>query len=280
MENTDHGRVATVLESNAELQTMFLEVQEYFDAGASLSRGATVLDVGANIGTFAISAAKRCEGDVRLFCFEPVPPLFGALERNLRENQWLTPGTHRAFNMALSTPEEAGIPCDFYYFRRFPRDSTMDIEQKRAEFEEFFAVQGARAGRAVRFLGPGAKLIAGAVSALPRGPAGRWLSDKVTGLEKIKVARSTLTDVLSKEQVPQIDLLKLDVEGAEDKVLAGIDDSLWGRIQQVVVESDGAEEHTRALVSLLEGKGLTVRVLSSPSMVERGLKNVLIYASR
>ena len=126
MDTVDYGQVATALESRASLQTMLLEVEEYFDVGASLSRGAIVLDVGANIGAFAIAAARRCEGEVRLFCFEPVPPLFRALERNLKENRWLASGEHRAFEVALTAPEEAGTRCEFYHFRRLPRDSTME----------------------------------------------------------------------------------------------------------------------------------------------------------
>jgi FkbM family methyltransferase len=281
METKEYGQVATAFESRASLHTMFLEVQEYFDVGASLSPGATVLDVGANIGAFAIAAAKRCRGQLRMLCFEPVPPLFRVLERNLRENPWLALAEHRAFDVALTAPEEAGSPCEFYYFRRFPRDSTMNLEGKRVEFEQFFAVQGARAARAAPWLGRGARLVERAVAALPRGRVGRWMSDRVTGLERIRVARGTLTGALSGENVTRIDLLKLDVEGSEAKVLAGIDPTTWGSIQQVVLESDGADETTRSLVSLLEARGFDgVRVAESPSMQQRGLRNVLIYASR
>ncbi len=281
MDTVDYGQVATAFESKTSLRTMLVEVEEYFDVGASLSRGAVVLDVGANIGAFAIAAAKRCESDLRLFCFEPVPPLFRALEENLRRNRWLAPGAHRAFEIALTAPEEAGTPCAFYHFRRFPRDSTMDLERKRAEFERFFAAQGARAGQAMSWLGGGARLIEWAVRGLPRGRVGRWMSDQVTGLERIQVARGTLTEVLSGEDLARVDLLKVDVEGAEIKVLSGIGPALWSRIHQVVVESDGTEETTRALVSMLGERGLRVqRVVSSPVMLQRGLKNVLVYASR
>ncbi|HBQ09871.1 MAG TPA: FkbM family methyltransferase, partial [Myxococcales bacterium] len=49
------------------------EVGEYFDCGATVGAGDTVFDVGANVGAFAIEAARRAESDVSLFCFEPVP---------------------------------------------------------------------------------------------------------------------------------------------------------------------------------------------------------------
>ncbi len=281
METVEYGHVATAFESKGSVRTMFREVQEYFEVGASISPGATVVDVGANIGAFAIAAAKRCRGELRLLCFEPVPPLFQALRRNLRENSWLAAGEHRAFDVALTSPMEAGSPCEFYYFRRFPRDSTMNLERKRAEFEQFFAAQAERAAQRVRWLGSGAGLVERSIRALPRGPVGRWMSDRVTGLERIRVARSTLSSSLSGENVTSVDLLKLDVEGSEIEVLAGIDSRSWSGIRQVVVESDGADRSTRALVSLLEARGVRpVRVAVSPSMAQRGLKNVLIYASR
>lgn len=281
MKTVDYGEVATVFESRRALQTMFLEVQEYFEVGASLSPGATVVDVGANIGAFAIAAGKRCGGELRTLCFEPVPRLFRALQRNLKENRWLSRGNHRAFDVALTSPDEADSRGEFFYFRRFPRDSTMDIERKRQEFERFFAVQGARAARRVPWFGIGGALER-AVRALPRGRVGRWMSDRVAGLDRIQVARGTLTRVLPKDDASRrIDLLKLDVEGSEIKVLAGIEPTLWGAIRQVVIESDGAAEETRLLVALLESRRFGhVRVATSPLMERRGLSNVLIYASR
>ncbi len=281
METIEYGRVATAFESRGSLRTLFLEVREYFDVGESLLPGATVVDVGANIGAFAIEAARRCRGEVRMFCFEPVPQLFRALERNLRENRWLARGEHRAFDVALTAPEEAGSPCEFYYFHRLPRDSTMSLERKRTEFEQFFAVQGARARQRVRWLGRGATGVERAIRALPRGRVGRWLTDRVTGLERIQVNRGTLASTLSLENLAGIDLLKIDVEGSEIKVLAGIDSGMWDIIRQIVVESDGADETTRSLVSILDARGFrSVRVATSPLLAQRGLKNVLIYASR
>ena len=67
METVEYGHVATAFESKGSVRTMFREVQEYFEVGASISPGATVVDVGANIGAFAIAAAKRCR--VSCACF-------------------------------------------------------------------------------------------------------------------------------------------------------------------------------------------------------------------
>ena len=41
--------------------------------------------------------------------------------------------------------------------------------------------------------------------------------------------------------IASVALLKVDVEGAEGKVLAGIDEASWARVRQVVIETDGTE---------------------------------------
>ena len=46
----------------------------------------TILDVGANIGCFAVYAAQRCPG-ARIICYEPEPRNFDSLVRNLRINE-------------------------------------------------------------------------------------------------------------------------------------------------------------------------------------------------
>ena len=45
-----------------------------------------------------------------------------------------------------------------------------------------------------------------------------------------------MSDVLRTESIDQVDLLKLDVEGAELEVLEGIGDRDWPSIKQVVGE--------------------------------------------
>ena len=61
------------------------------DESAKLSRtlirsGDTVLDVGANVGLWALGAAKSAGSSGRVQAFEPVPELFERLTRNLKFN--------------------------------------------------------------------------------------------------------------------------------------------------------------------------------------------------
>ena len=60
------------------------------DVSAALERyaaaGMVVYDLGANMGYFALSMARRVGPDGRVFAFEPDPEMAGRLERNARMN--------------------------------------------------------------------------------------------------------------------------------------------------------------------------------------------------
>lgn len=50
-----------------------------------LPRGAVVMDIGANIGMFALFAAREC-GAARVLAFEPFPESYALLRRNVEHN--------------------------------------------------------------------------------------------------------------------------------------------------------------------------------------------------
>lgn len=86
------------------------EVAGYFAHGIEFAPGATVLDVGANVGVFSAAVYERLDGDVRIFAFEPLPPLYETLERNARE---FFGGRLTALPFGLSSTEDE---LDFSYF--------------------------------------------------------------------------------------------------------------------------------------------------------------------
>jgi FkbM family methyltransferase len=52
----------------------------YFQEGVSISPGDIVLDVGANIGVFALCAAKQ---GAQVYAYEPIPATFELLQQNI-----------------------------------------------------------------------------------------------------------------------------------------------------------------------------------------------------
>ncbi|MBN6041292.1 FkbM family methyltransferase [Amycolatopsis sp. 195334CR] len=101
--------------------------------------------------------------------------------------------------VALGARREAAVP--FTYYRDLPGNSTRYPESKAR----------------VRDLVPA---------------AGRLLEDSVP----VTVAVERLSALLPAAEA--IDLLKIDVEGAELDVLAGIDEPDWARVRQVVIEAE------------------------------------------
>jgi hypothetical protein len=79
--------------------------------------------------------------------------------------------------------------------------------------------------------------------------------------------------------ITAIDLLKVDVEGAELEVLGGIDDADWAKIQHVLLEVSDADGALAEVEELLRDKGLTVTSEPVPFMWEE-LKFFYVTAHR
>ena len=80
--------------------------------------------------------------------------------------------------------------------------------------------------------------------------------------EKVKCQLTTISAIIDQYDVEKIDLLKVDVEGCEERVLNGIQDKDWGKIQQLTLEVENFATVKR-LTSKLQKLGFTVS--SQPS---------------
>ncbi|MFN9813915.1 MAG: FkbM family methyltransferase [Deltaproteobacteria bacterium] len=263
---------------HAQVKKLVSEVEEYFGLGLEVRPGDVVFDIGANIGVFAMTAARRGRG-TSVYAFEPIPSVFEALERNL-ESLRAEGHVARSFQVGLAANDDlAG--SDFYHFRNFPSDSTRYIDEKRREFSRFFAAQGQRFRESTPWIPvPIASRLERFIGTLPEGPVGRWVSDRVTGLETVRCSLTTLSSVIESEGVARIDAMKIDVEGAEMDVIAGIRDEHWSLIRSLVIEGhdeDGALERLRGT---LRRVGLTEHTLATPECGKHGLNNYLLYAAR
>ncbi len=262
------------------------EVAEYFQEGIRLQRGQVVFDVGANVGLFALHAARQTEGDISIYCFEPIPDIFGALSANFDSHPLLKNTRHRLFQCGLTSSDDQK-QIEFYYFKNNPCDSTYDIEAKRRDFEDAFHTFGTRwrsqieralPGPMGRWLGGAAGVI---VADLPKGPVGRWMSDRFTGMEKVECSLSTLANIVEQESVPQIDLLKVDVEGAELDVLLGMNEGAWSKVRQVVLEGHDKDGRLNDVRQLIEARGLRIGRIGKPEDQEAlGLANFVLTAMR
>ena len=56
----------------------------------------------------------------------------------------------------------------------------------------------------------------------------------------------------------RVDLVKIDVEGAEEQVLAGVAEHDWPRLRQLAIEVHDVDGRLERLAAMLEGRGYRV----------------------
>jgi FkbM family methyltransferase len=251
-----------------------------------VNRGDVVLDVGANVGAFALRVATSCDGDVTLVCFEPCPDTYRSLRANFARNPALRATRHAVHAIGLGSSAQAGGELAFYNFRRFPTNSTFDVQNKRREIEIFFEDRGERLQRGVEERVPGragetiGRALARAVSWLPKGAVGWWVSRQVMGVEEVTAKVETLDGFLKREHVTRVDLLKIDVEGSELDVLEGLGVETWPRVMQVVVETHDRDGRLARICELLRGSGLADIRIARQTTVDNGLDSIILLARR
>ncbi len=190
--------------------------------------GDIVIDVGANIGMFAVYLQWNARG-VNVHCFEPSVSSFGRLKANIELNK--IGSVVRAYNVAVSAQEgTANLSAGQSLVRSIVgNDAAADNGSARA------------AGETVRTI------------------------DLNAAIDMAGAAR--------------IDLLKIDVEGAEVEILNGAAAASWQKIERVVVEiHDNIRPGThRAVTTAIAKAGLrVVREIDLPN----GAGPTILHARR
>ncbi|MBB5855628.1 FkbM family methyltransferase [Amycolatopsis umgeniensis] len=96
---------------------------------------------------------------------------------------------------------------------------------------------------------------------------------------EVRVEVATVSSVLARHpELERVDLVKIDVEGSELEVLAGLSEGDWAKIQSWVIEISDADGQLGVLRKTLESHGYTVEAeLDDKIMVE---PMYLVHASR
>ncbi len=242
--------------NRTETEFVYREIFEtgsYLRHGVTLSDGACIVDVGANIGLFSLFASQACR-DPRIYAFEPIPATFACLSRNAALH-----GLHaRVYEYGLASEERVDT------FSFYPNVSIIsgrfgNLADEKQMVRAFLLKQQEADGVAD-------------VAMLDE------LLDERLQRQEVTCRLRPLSDVLAEEGIGTVDLLKIDVEKSELDVLSGIRDEHWPRIRQVIAEVHGAEGRLDAVVGLLRSKGFTVAVDRDDLLTDTELFNV--YASR
>jgi FkbM family methyltransferase len=204
--------------ASSSMEVRFIYEEIFRDGcydGISLPENSFVIDVGGNIGMFALFVKLRYP-DARILAFEPAPESADVFRQNvslhgLRDVE--------VAEIAIGSSQEAG--ASFTYYPAIPGNSTRYPAQK----------------------GP-------AKAALSKIFSER-VAERLYKGRDITVPVERLSSFISPAQ--PVDLLKIDVEGGEVEVLRGIDEAQWPLIRQVVIEVEVAvEEDGRRLDTVCE----------------------------
>lgn len=179
--------------------------QEYFQNGLSVTDAGCVMDVGANIGLFAM-AVKLKAPKATVYAFEPIPDTFQVLEQNAR-----LPGYSdiHLFNVAIGSQDH--VAETFTYFPHMPGNSTAILALKNEQKQSMDRIFG------------------------------QEMSDFLNQSETRTVQFRTLSSVIREQGITGVDYLKVDVEGSEMSVLQGIEEMHWPIFKQVGVETHSTQ---------------------------------------
>ncbi|BAY59221.1 methyltransferase FkbM family protein (plasmid) [Leptolyngbya boryana NIES-2135] len=255
----------------AEVPVLYEQVQEYLRYGIELNPGDTLFDVGANIGLFSLWAYERCQRNLQIYAFEPIPEVFEALKLNA---QRLAPATMKAFSFGLAQ-ERKSVVFDYYPNATALSTAYPEGNQTRATVEQ--AIKTALANPD------------------PREPFDIWLLrlfpsfirsllinyklDELFQAKPVYCKMHRLSDVIRDHSVQQIDLLKIDVERSELDVLMGIEPQDWCKIKQITIEVHDHSQRVDRVCELLKSHGFSkITIKQDPLLQGSDIFN--LYAIR
>lgn len=207
----------------------------YFKHGITIEDDAVVFDVGANIGLFALAVHRRAKR-VRVFCFEPLPPLFAVLEANVH----LHAVDAQLFPFGFSA---AAGQASFTFY---PHNTALSGQYADPAEEEQLA------RRILTNKRPGIEPF------LDRLMAGKFQA------QSFPCELRRMSDVIAEQGVTRIDLLKIDTEKAEADIIAGMNDVDWSIVRQVVMEVHDLGGRLQAIRDLLHRHGFRTVVDRTP----------------
>jgi len=229
-----------------ELKAIYAEMfvdNTYLQHGITIPENVCVVDVGANVGMFSLFVKAQQPG-ARVLAFEPMPHNLEALRKNLE--------LHGADDVeviphGLSGGQEG--TATFTFYPNLPGNSTRYPAGKQRDRDSIANAWGDAVG-----------------DTLYRG-------------EEVEVRVERLSTALARyPEIERIDLLKVDVEGAELHVLEGLDDSDWARNQQIALELQDVDGMADKVVAMLAEHGFTVAVETPATLAHLDYRT--LYATR
>jgi amino acid adenylation domain-containing protein/FkbM family methyltransferase len=241
----------------SETDFLYREIFEnraYLKHNIRLQDGDCVLDVGANIGLFSLALFLE-RADLKIHAFEPVPEVF----RVLKLNADLFGAGWKTQNCGLS---DARGSAEFTYYPHLSMLSGTQASREE-EMEVVRSVLLREQGEALRNVEPRE------IDALIR---------ERLDSQRVHCDLRTISEVIQEERLERVHLLKIDVEKMEERVLQGIRNEDWSKIEQLAIEVHDTSGQLKRITSLLTSRGFHIETDQEESL---GTSRVFqVYARR
>ncbi|GAA2340404.1 FkbM family methyltransferase [Streptomyces kunmingensis] len=229
-------------QSVLEAQYIYDEIfQQGCYSGVELPDRPLVFDIGGNIGMFVLYIKNKYP-DAEVVSFEPMPDSIELFGKNMDLHGLGDVTLHRT---ALGSTAESGVT--FSFFPMLPANSTRYPEIKEQPKDQMAQ------------------------------KVDRALVDQMYYAQEVTVDVQRLAAFLPTDR--DIDLLKVDVEGAEADVLLGIDASQWPRIRRAVVEVADLDDQLERVCAILRDNGFKVDPQRAP-LTDEADRYFMVHATR
>lgn len=220
----------------------------YEAAATELRPGDTVLDVGANIGLSALYFHRLCP-TLRILCVEPQPLACAVLRANLEK-----------FGVNATALEVAASDASGKLeFVSYPNNTVMSgVHGDPVE-------DGQVTRRFLQNHGLDDEIIE------------ELLEDRFE-TQIFTVDAITLSELIDSHGICRVDLLKIDVEKSELRVLDGIEERHWPLVRRIYVEVHNRDGELERLMAMLNARGFVCLASQQPLLEGTGLYDV--YARR
>ncbi|MDJ0796123.1 MAG: FkbM family methyltransferase [Calothrix sp. MO_167.B12] len=251
-----------------EVPILYEQIQDYIKHGIELHEGDIVFDVGANIGLFTLWVYQKCQKNVNVYAFEPIPAIFEVLKANA---QRFDPEKIKVFPCGLSH-ESKTITFAYHpnatMLSTAHQDSLPELKQQLKQSVLRNLKNAPVSVRWIRFL-----------PSFLRSLILDIRLEKAFQTEQVTCQLRTVSEIIQEHQIKQIDLLKVDVEKSELDVLLGIEEQDWSKIKQIAVEIHNLDHRLEKITALLKEHGLSEITIEQESML-KGSNLFNLYALR
>ena len=248
---------STIFHMNeSETRFMYNEIVEddgYHLRNLALDPDPVILDAGANIGMFTVLCASIWPS-AEIYAFEPIPDVFKCLQANVH---LLNSKNIRIFNEGLSDRREELILSYYPFNTVMSGAGVSDREILQSYLKEQYASAGENGDEEVDLV----------------------LEEALESVQ-ITCPVSSVTHLIDTHGLERIDLLKVDVEDWEEKIVRGVAAHHWDKIQNMILEVHDKEGRLSFIRNFLTERGFEVKVVQTRFLSSTGLYNVVALKNR